>query len=155
MNSICTWDWDLIIKSLSPIATLIAAFSIFWLSRKYNESNKKIAEEKLEKELFKEFNERYDNLNEDLIEARDNYMYADKKDKLLLSKSIIDYFNLCAEEYYWREKGRISDKIWFSWRTGMIFNYKSSTLIQELWDVECENEGYKSYYLTNKDELFK
>ena len=32
---------------------------------------------------------------------------------------IMDYLNLCAEEYFWYTRGRIDTEIWRAWRNGM------------------------------------
>ena len=56
---------------------------------------------------------------------------------------IIDYLNLCSEEYYWFKKGRIDLKVWESWKDGMKFyltneNFKST--------VEEQKQEKDSYY---------
>jgi len=79
------------------------------------------AQDRLFKDLFKEFNERYDRFNGHFERIRDNYNLdvvfeqVDKTD----AKIIVDYLNLCAEEFFWFEKGRIEESAWKSWESGM------------------------------------
>ena len=61
--------------------------------------------DKIFKELFKEFNEKYDNKFNDGLEdieiqyLKDNNFVLDSNQK----KLVVDYLNLCAEEYLWYE----------------------------------------------------
>lgn len=79
------------------------------------------AQDRLFKDLFKEFNERYEHFNNSYQRIKEAYdihvEFADvnNADK----KLVIDYLNLCAEEYYWFEKGRIEESAWESWKSGM------------------------------------
>jgi hypothetical protein len=66
--------------------------------------------------------------------------------------AVIDYFNLCAEEYFWFKKGRIDEKIWKSWQAGMKAWYKHDS-IKRLWKEETAN-GKMSYYLEKEEEFF-
>jgi hypothetical protein len=126
----------------------------------YNWKNTMLANHKMHKELFTEFNKRYDNLNGDL-----NYICSISKDFFLefnmaedtqrLEGIIYDFFNLCAEEHYWNRKKRIPKRVWRSWEKGMNDIYNKSEVIRHYWDEECKNEGYLSYYIDRKDEFFK
>lgn len=69
------------------------------------------------KELFTEFNSRYDEMNEDLDRISQKQK-LDPNDQRIL----IDYFNLCSEEYMWVRKGRIPHDIWQSWLNGIKIN---------------------------------
>lgn len=156
MSNLCELDWDIISKFFSTIVSALTALYVFIFSIKYQEANKTIAEEKMEKELFKEFNERYDKLNENILNSRKlEKIEEENEEHNKIKKSIIDYFNLCAEEYFWRKKERISGAIWDSWQAGMKMNYLKSKVIQKLWEEECEDEGFKSYYLNSPKELFE
>ena len=79
--------------------------------------------------LFIHFNQRY---NDKLNDIFNKYRYIEKekikkditKVKNTESESlnvdeeklIIDYFNLCAEEYLWRSKNRIPKNVWKAWK---------------------------------------
>ena len=66
-----------------------------------------------------------------------------------------DYFNLCAEEYYWYKKGRIDDTIWKSWQAGMNSWYTNKPVIKEAWEKEYKNFGHQSFYLKKGEQFFK
>lgn len=126
----------------------------------YNKKNSQLANHKMHKELFTEFNKRYDALNNDLniICTYDKafflgFDFGDEKTRL--EGIINDFFNLCAEEYYWKRKKRIPKRVWRSWEKGMNDIYNKSEVIRHYWDEECKNEGYLSYYIDRKDEFFK
>ncbi len=88
--------------NFSGLATITAALIAGIIANNYQRGNLKISHEKMEKELFKEFNERYDKLNDKLSELNvDLDITALREDYYIdLQKNIIDYFNLCAEQYY-------------------------------------------------------
>ncbi len=127
------------------------------LTAYYSWHTKKISHEQMLKQLFKEFNERYDLLNEHLLKIEreyPNYVDFNKNNNIELRQKVIDYFNLCAEEYFWyRHKKRIDKVIWRSWHAGMNYWYRLDT-IKKLWKKETENNGRISYYLTNNDGFF-
>lgn len=104
----------------------------------------KIENDSMFKELFIEFNERYSGELNNLINSlKDN-------PKRVLSnneKNIIrNYFNLCAEEYLWKSKGRIPSNVWSAWKSGMMSNLEIAQ-IRDLWLEEIATDyGRKSYY---------
>jgi hypothetical protein len=103
--------------------------------------------DKFFKELFTEFNNRYDILNDKLIAiATDKKLEGEEKQK------VIDYINLCAEEYMWVRKGRIPVHIWNSWKNG-IEGYLRNEAIKEVFDEE--KALWKSSYYGFFDELDK
>ena len=128
-------------------------------SIKHYEQTQKIENDRLMKELFTEFNQRYDRINNKidkisrLSEDKWNNLKDEKKERY--SGVVIDFFNICAEEYHWHKEGRINGNIWASWHKGMNDIFNRSKVIQNIWDEECENEGYKSYYISNKNDIFK
>ena len=107
----------------------------------------KLEELKLFKELFKEFNERYERLNKtldqieqetkDQIEQFELTAFSNKN-----HKSLIDYFNLCGEQNFYYTRGYIDPSAWNFWRKGME-KRMSDRRIKRLWDEE-KKEG--SYY---------
>lgn len=99
----------------------------------------KIENDKIFLELFNKFNEKYDIdfngelskiINKDTIEEVDRF-------------KIIDYMNLCAEEYLWYTKGRIDKKVWYSWKEGILFYFNSKN-INPIVNEELNQK--KSYY---------
>jgi hypothetical protein len=145
-----------VFKDLAPL--IISGIAI-WLTNRYQRHTKKLANDKMMKELFTEFNQRYDKINNSLaIIAKlsvEEWEELDKKQQTQNEGVIVDFFNICAEEYYWHSQGRINGNIWSSWHKGMNDIYNQSQVIQNIWEVECKNDGYKSYYISKKDDIFK
>lgn len=113
-----------------------------------------IENDKFFKELFRDFNLRYTKLNEPLYIITSSKKSAGE---LTFSErdTIYDYFNLCAEEYYWYKKNRINETVWRSWKNGMEF-WISKPIIKDLWDEEMENTNSKaSYYMNSNEDFFK
>ncbi len=70
----------------------------------------KMENDKIFNELFTSFNSRYDDKLNDLtnkLRLKPGKKLSNKKVKL-----IIDYFNLCAEEYLWYKRNRIPGTVW-------------------------------------------
>src|ERR1700730_1649451 len=106
-----------------------AAAFIYFLYRQH------LDEAKLFKELFVEFNARYDALNDDL-----NAILFGPPEGLLSSderEHIFNYFNLCAEEYFFYKAGYIDRHVWGSWYRGMNVFFKQPR-IQALWEQDCK-----------------
>jgi hypothetical protein len=104
----------------------------------------KIENDILFKELFESFNERYDTDLNDLI----NTLKNDPRKKLTNDERnhIIDYFNLCAEEFLWNKKKRIPNDVWEAWKAGIQENLEIEQ-IKEVYDFETSTErGRISYY---------
>lgn len=153
-------DYELIGKMVGAAATLIAATIAASIANKYQKHNLKLAREKMGKELFTEFNKRYDVLNDSLALLVENMSIEDLKsgkskiENKTLYNVVIDYFNLCAEQYYWYKNERISNEIWSAWHMGMMYYYNNFSVIRDLWKEETKGEGYKSYYLKEGQDFF-
>src|SRR5215472_6879685 len=113
----------------------IAGFTYF----KYRQH---LDEARLFKELFAEFNGRYDALSDDLngilFGASAGTLTADEREQLF------SYFNLCAEEYFFYKAGYIDRDVWESWCRGMkvFFNHPR---IQALWEQDCKADSYYGF----------
>ncbi|SCY96157.1 hypothetical protein [Flavobacterium caeni] len=127
-------------KPEMPIAILATGISASFGIRQY-----KIENDKMFKELFQAFNEKYDikfnnvlNLIVEKYQNDANYQ-LDNDEKALL----VDYINLCAEEYLWYKKGRIDADVWSAWENGMryYFQLKPISIC-----VEIEKTQKESYY---------
>ena len=57
---------------------------------------------------------------------------------------LIDYFNLCAEEYLYYCRGFIDPEVWEAWRNGMnpIF---AAPRVAELWAKESSSNSYYGF----------
>ena len=101
------------------------------------------------KELFSDFNKRYDERNEQL-----NKM-AGKKPDIPLTESELgtlnDYFNLCSEEYLYYTKGYIYPEVWEAWCNGMKY-FLEDERIRNKWLVE---EKTNSYYGLTLERILK
>ena len=91
------------------IGSVVAAILAFC----YFVQQQKLAENCLFKDLFTEFNRRYDALNDRLAQIADSSAQLDTADR----QTIVDYFNLCAEEYLFFSEGYIHRAAWRSWWT--------------------------------------
>ncbi|MFG6686237.1 hypothetical protein ACGK9U_06625 [Mariniflexile sp. HNIBRBA6329] len=112
-----------------------------------------LEDDKFFKELYLDFNLRYDKLNAKLYEITKKKKEIDELS--FKEKNIIyDYFNLCAEEYFWFKKNRIDKDVWNSWKNGMDFWYRKN-VIKAMWKQELESGSKKSYYMSSKEDLFK
>lgn len=91
-------------------------------------------------ELFKEFNERYDSLNDEL----NKILLTSESLESPQIQTLYDYFNLCAEEYLFYKAGFIDENIWQSWNNGMK-NFAKDQRICELWEKELKNNSYYGF----------
>ncbi len=96
-------------------------------------------EVKLFKELFTAFNDRYDEMNEELNEIILPPVRADFSPEEI--NSLYDYFNLCGEEYLYYSKGFVYPKVWNAWLNGMRIFYRNER-IKTLWNAELETGSY-------------
>ena len=153
-----------IINVLGPIILAVVATV---LAKRHNKITSDLSTDNLQKQLFTELNGRYNKLNDllqfildfDEEEIRryhnsDNDALFGAYKKSFIKFKINDYFNLCAEEYYWFSKNRIDDRIWDAWKKGMNDIYDSSSIIREQWKDEIQNDGWKSFYLDKPNRLF-
>lgn len=145
--------------------TLILGIIGICITRYYSKHTQKIENEKMMKELFTEFNKRYDEINDHLVEIEQHFKTLAELEKAqsdihenygdFLKQKVIDYFSLCAEEFYWfHHKKRIDPIIWESWHSGMNYWYNEVPAIQDLWKKEIEANGKESYYITDETEFF-
>lgn len=96
----------------------------------------KLAETILFHQLFTNFNARYDAINNKLavlIEERE--LSPEQR------STIVDYFNLCAEEYLFYQQGYIPRKVWRSWCRGMAWYLKRHPY-RSVWNDEVSIESF-------------
>jgi hypothetical protein len=110
------------------------ASAIFFIQKQ------KLEELQLFKELFVDFNCRYDELNEDLnkiVSSKEKVdLTSDEKNKLN------DYFNLCAEEFLFYRRGYIYLEVWTAWHNGMKYFLEKDKRIADYWEKEKQTESY-------------
>jgi len=116
--------------------TLIAALIAGVLGFCYFVQQQRLAETHLFKELFTEFNRRYDMLNDDLAEISTGKSTTPEHPQL-----IIDYLNLCAEEYLFFRDGYIHAEVWKAWCRGML-QYLDREPVRTIWRRELASDSY-------------
>lgn len=152
---------EYLLNNPQVVVTLLIGVFTLLITLIYNWRNYRLNHQKMEKELFVEFNKRYDELNDSLLMLEVSMTIEDIKNTLSKTQNktlynvVIDYFNLCSEQYYWQKKKRISPEIWNAWSTGMNFYYNNYPVVRELWKNEIDKEGFKSYYLKKDESFFK
>lgn len=119
----------------------------FALAFSYFIQNKRLNETKFAMEAFRDFNERYDKLNEPLNRILKGLPLEESKDKTSRTPSevMVDYFNLCSEEYLLFTEGYIPSRIWKSWERGMKVIFTNEA-VSRAWDEEIRQGFTDSYY---------
>ena len=108
------------------------------LSLVYFVQKQKLEELHLFKELFVEFNARYDKIQDQLLPiARQNDGELSEKERLV----VYEYFNLCAEEFLFYQLGYILPVAWSAWHNGMLV-YLANPRIRRLWDEDMKSDSY-------------
>lgn len=102
----------------------------------YFMQQQKLAETQLFYALFSTFNERYDEYNGPLAELAAKATPWSSSDRDL----VVDYFNLCAEEYLFFKEGYIHHEVWQSWCRGMLW-YLRLDSFRKLLDEEVKTES--------------
>lgn len=144
----------------SLLATILLGSVGILITIYYSWHTKKLLHEQMLKQLFTEFNARYAELNNSLIEIEKKYPTLEQlnnaEDGDKLKQKVIDYFSLCAEEFYWfHHKDRIDKIIWKSWQSGMNYWYNHVPSIKALWEAEVRMNGKHSYYIDSDKEFFQ
>lgn len=110
--------------------------------------NQHLQQTRLFIELFREFNKKYDSLNDKLNQIAKN------KDSILQSTEnqqiLFDYFNLCSEEYLYFKTGFIDPEVWLSWKKGMRY-YSKIPHIRKIWEIELLSGSYYGFTLSDLD----
>lgn len=92
------------------------------------------------KELVTEFNRRYDEQNNNLLSILETSELLEQRQK----QALIDYFNLCAEEYMFYELGYIYKRVWDAWYKGMK-QFGQDKRVVELWQKEIQTDSYYGF----------
>mgnify|MGYP006909075328 CR=1 FL=1 len=128
-------------KSIEVLGAIIAT----GISLSLGLQQSKIQNDIIFKELFIEFNHTYntkfnDTLEVIVIECQEN---NSRELNPAERQIVIDYLNLCAEEYLWKTLHRIPNKVWNSWEKGIVF-YLNQPIINKVVISEKLQRG--SYY---------
>jgi hypothetical protein len=120
-------------SSLSSFAT----FAGIGLTTIYFVQKQKLEEIKLFKNLFTEFNSRYDRLNGKISDIKSKKI----DDPNAINKILDDYFNICSEEYLFYKEGRIHKQVWGSWCRGMK-EHLLDPVINSYWEKAQKENSY-------------
>lgn len=106
--------------------------------------------DQLFKELFEKFNSRYDERLNNLINelSNDSTKELDKDERNL----IIDYFNLCAEEYFWYKRNRLYSDVWIAWKSAILVNLEIRQ-IKAVYLKETETKEKRTSFYGLCEEL--
>ena len=111
----------------------------------YTVQKQELEESKLFRDLFGDFNRRYDEMDPKL-----NQILWEENQKKPLSPEQKDtlnrYFNLCAEEFLYFRKGYIDPRVWDAWISGMT-TYCQNVRIREFWSAELRTDSYYGFKL--------
>lgn len=121
----------------ASIATIATVFGVI-LSLAYFLQKQKLEETRLFREIFKECNERYE-LMRDALEAisQKDPSAVDEKERA----QVVDYLNLCGEEYLYFKRGYIDPAVWKAWHNGMK-HLAAFPSIQLIWNQERKTGSY-------------
>jgi len=100
-----------------------------------------IHSDRLLKELFTEFNNKYDEKYNDCLNGLQSSTDVVNSENRGL---IVDYINLCSEEYFWYTKGRIPKIIWTNWKAGILFHLQIPSIKKKVFQEEKKYR--ESYY---------
>lgn len=131
-----------IFSGLNNRLDISIGFLTLFVSSFFFVQKQRIEELRLFQEIFKEFNQRYDNLNNALNEICDKDEGSPISDKE--RQTLYDYFNLCGEEYFYHKQRHIYPEVWDSWINGMKYFYVKPR-IQKVWDEELKQNSYYGF----------
>lgn len=109
----------------------------------------KLAEYNFFQNLFFNFNQRYDDMNDILGSIKDNEEPLTTEQE----KELVDYFNLCSEEYQIFKQGYVPLEVWHSWMGGFR-QYWAIKKVRKKWEAETLGKA-EMYYGFNPDQVLK
>ncbi|MBJ6146333.1 hypothetical protein [Hymenobacter sp. BT559] len=131
------------ITAIPTTAVAIAAAVISRNQARVERQQAELASQRYQLDLFKEFNSRFDRLNEDLNAIwSDTALDNPKRNKEAVAQ---DYLNLCSEEYLWYKNKLISQEIWDAWYDGIVHYINRDGIIAEVFLRE-KIKAPNSYY---------
>jgi hypothetical protein len=131
-------DFD--VKWVISVLGVTVGFTTFLFTQQLQET-------RLFTELFKEFNGRYNHMSAQLskiAETSETGIHGDDRQVLM------NYFNLCAEEYLYYSNGYIDAAAWRAWSIGMKF-YADISDIRRIWEQEIAGGSYYGFTLRELD----
>lgn len=122
--------------SAHPISFTVAVAGTI-LSLFYFVQKQKLEELKVFREIFQECNARYDEMNEEIsrISSHEGELAESAKELL------VDYFNLCGEEYLYYSRGVIDPAVWRAWENGIKYHLRNAA-VRDFWEQEKSTNSY-------------
>lgn len=131
-------------STTEPYVTVIGGvFALLFFLQKH-----KLDEAKYLTEIFSKFNERYDNLNDILSTIKNDDVPLTEEQK----RKLVDYFNLCAEEFLIFKQGYIPLEVWKSWMLG-VNQYWQIQKVKEKWESELTTNSYYDFIPAKEIEM--
>ncbi len=109
------------------------------LSLVYFLQRQRLEELKLFREIFTDCNARYDRLNEELNAIVDEPV--DEPLSCCQQQILMDYFNLCGEEYLHYSQGYLFPEVWRAWHNGMQY-FVRNPRVAGVWSEEKKTDSY-------------
>lgn len=134
----------------TPISILIAAFSLFFGVYIYRKQTNI--------QIFLEYTKRYESIMDSFPQnARFYRLNTDSEPPQAsneLTIAVLKYLNLCSEEYYLRETGQLSKKVWNIWKDELEKSLQSKLVKREWKTLKNEFSSYGKFQVY-VDELIK
>lgn len=129
-------------ESPTQIANWIGGICASYFALIYFVQKQKLDEDRLVRDLFRDFNDRYDAIRADL-----NSVLIGNGDLAPQETITADrYLNLCAEEYFFYSTGRVPERVWKAWSLGMISLLKCPRML-EYAGKELKSDSYYGFSL--------
>jgi hypothetical protein len=146
--AVCSIIWTTItghpvehVRELAVAAVGGVAALLFFLYKQHHD------ETTLFVDLFRDFNNRFDALNDPLNRIAENLEAEPGRPLRATEKQVLfDYFNLCAEEHLFASAGYIDPAVWLAWRRGMRY-FANVPAIRALWADELASGSYYGFTL--------
>jgi hypothetical protein len=139
----------------TPCATAAAPQSNGVLTLSLHVQKQKLGELTLDQDCLLHFKDRHNQVSKGVNRVSEGATPAPAAAaEALLSQTdcdiLIDYFNLCGEEYLYYRLGYIFPEVWQAWYNGMLSFYKKNPRIRALWEQELETGSYYGLHFSDK-----
>jgi hypothetical protein len=126
---------------ITQISILITAVGLFWGFYSYiKQSNIQI---------FLQYTQRYENIMDCFPEDARFYRLNSNKElppeRSELTVAVLKYINLCSEEFYLRESGQLSKKVWNIWKEELDRTLQSNLVKREWPKIKNEFISYPKF----------
>lgn len=126
-----------IFEDVEDPKSIITAIAVI-LSAIYFIQKQKLEEDKLFFEAFSSFNKRFTEQSSLLHKLPKEGEPGNEQNAV-----IANYFDLCAEEYYFYKHGRIPKDVWACWAKGMLYYIDNYPCVLSYWeDMEKQKANY-------------